>query len=45
VLRDGRSRGAEGLARAITDSVTAFRGPTDPADDLAMLVVERLERA
>ena len=32
---------ADGIVRAITDDVRAFRGEADPFDDLTLLVTER----
>jgi sigma-B regulation protein RsbU (phosphoserine phosphatase) len=41
-VRDTCDDKAEDTSRAVIDSVLAFQGDSDPADDLALLVIRRL---
>jgi sigma-B regulation protein RsbU (phosphoserine phosphatase) len=42
VLGRAETAGAEAVVRSLVDAIAAFRGAAEPADDVAMLVVERL---
>ena len=42
LLAGAPASGAEGLTESIVDALTSFRGAAEPADDVALLVVERL---
>lgn len=43
LLADSPEDDAERLGHSLVDSLTAFRGTSEPADDIAILIVERLE--